>query len=276
MTCTADRRENAPQQHGRRATATQERLDRALLVLHQQQTAVAVAAHDMKNNLTVIRTAAQLVERQMRRAAGPEPEHVLSLVTTIQSGATKLQQLVDDFLDLARLQSGEPLELNREPTDLVALARACVRAYAQTADRDLTFATATDTLLGEVDAARLERVLANLLSNAIKYSAPGSALRVSLAPDDIGAAAVLVVADHGVGIPAADLPRVFTPFFRGSNVARTTAGTGIGLVGARAFVEQQGGTLTLVSTEGQGTTVTVRLPLLAMPVSHRPASESTR
>jgi signal transduction histidine kinase len=106
MTCTADRRENAPQQHGRRATATQERLDRALLVLHQQQTAVAVAAHDMKNNLTVIRTAAQLVERQMRRAAGPEPEHVLSLVTTIQSGATKLQQLVDDFLDLARLQSG--------------------------------------------------------------------------------------------------------------------------------------------------------------------------
>jgi signal transduction histidine kinase len=245
------------------AATSQTRLEQALAAVRQQQTAIAVAAHDMKNNLTVIRSAVQLVERHLGRTAVPEPARLLDYMATITSGTQKLQRLVDEFLDLARLQSGEALELNRAPTDLVALARACVAAYTLTANRTLTFATTTYLLVGYWDAARLERVLANLVSNAIKYSAAGSAIRVLLGSDAGGEAAVLVVEDQGVGIPATELPHVFEPFYRASNVAQHIAGTGIGLFGARALLEQQGGTLVVASTAGVGTTVTLQLPLSA-------------
>jgi signal transduction histidine kinase len=153
----------------------------------------------------------------------------------------------------------------------VALASACVREYAETTGRDLTVASAARTLIGYWDAARLERVIDNLLSNAIKFSAPDSAIRVNLARDGSGDVAVLVVQDHGVGIPAADLPRIFEPFFRGSNVTQRTVGTGLGLFGARALIEQQGGTLRLESTAGSGTTLTMRLPLAPLPTANAAA-----
>ena len=176
-----------------------------------------------------------------------------------------MHQLVEEFFDLSRLQQDQPVEFNRQPTDLVALARDCITEYAQTTVLDLTLSTTAETLIGAWDAARLERVLANLLTNAIKYSASGGAIRVTVAYDPADEAAVLVVADQGVGVPAADLPHLFAPFYRGSNVAQRTAGTGIGLFGARAIVEQHGGTLQLASTEAVGTTVTVRLPLRPAP-----------
>jgi signal transduction histidine kinase len=143
------------------------------------------------------------------------------------------------------------------------VARACVAEYAQTTDHELTVVTTEEQLVGNWDGPRVERVLANLLSNAIKYSDPGSAIQVAIAHDGSGrhAVAVLTVQDQGVGIPAHDLPHIFAPFYRGSNVVGRTAGTGIGLRGARAIVEQHGGTLELQSSEGRGTCVTVRLPL---------------
>jgi len=185
---------------------------------------------------------------------------------------------VEEFLDLSHLQSGQPVEFYQQPTDLVALARDCVAAHAQSTDHILTLSTTVEALIGEWDAARLERVLANLLSNAIKYSAPGSAISISIQCDrhdrregrderdgagdrDV---AVLIVQDHGLGIPAQDLPHIFAPYYRGRNVVHRTAGSGIGLFGARAIVEQQGGTIDVQSTEKLGTTITVRLPLTAL------------
>jgi PAS domain S-box-containing protein len=229
----------------------------------QQHAYLAIAGHDMKNQLGVIRGMAQLLERRVRRSAASEPAELLRGLETIQSGTRKLQRLLEELLDLTRLQSDQPVEFNRQPVDLVALARACVVEYAQTTDHALTLTSTVEALVGEWDAARLERVLANLLSNAIKYSGPGSAIQVAIDHDRSGSrdVAVLTVKDQGVGIPAHDLPHIFTPFYRGSNVAHQTAGTGIGLFGARAIVEQQGGTLDLQSTGMVGTTVTLRLPL---------------
>ena len=231
----------------------------------QQHAYATVAAHDMKNQLGVIRGMAQLLERHVQRTAAPEPARLLSGLAAIQSGTTKLQRLVEELLDLTHLQSDQPVEFNRQPTDLVALARGCIGEHAQATDHALTLATTVETLVGAWDAARLERVVANLLSNAIKYSGPGSAIQVVIDHDGSGRrdVAVLTVQDHGVGIPAADLPHIFEPFYRGSNVVHQTAGTGIGLFGARAIIEQQGGTLDLQSTETVGTTVTLRLPLTA-------------
>jgi signal transduction histidine kinase len=105
----------------------------------------------------------------------------------------------------------------------------------------------------------VERVVANLVSNAIKYSPGGGDVRVELAAE--AGWAVLRVQDQGVGIPAADLPRVFEQFHRAANVAGRIGGTGLGLAGARHIVEQHGGSIALESQEGVGTTVTVRLPL---------------
>ena len=240
------------------------RREQAPLAADRQRAAyVAAAAHDMKDHLAVIRGMAQLLERNIRRTNAAEPAAILAGLATIQGGTHKLQRLVDEFLDLSRVQSDEPVQFNRQPTDLVAVARACVDEFAGAADHRLTLATAEETAVGHWDAARLDRVIANLLSNAIKFSAPTGAVCMTLAVDrgDGGDDAVLVVQDGGVGIPAADVPCIFAPFFRAGNVAGTTVGTGLGLYGARAIVEQLGGTLRLESTEGVGTTVTLRLPL---------------
>jgi len=262
--------ESAPRQSAAPGAA-QSPAERELAAMRQQHTVVAVAAHDMKNQLAVIRGSAQLLDRHVRRASAPKSERILSGLATIQGGVGRLQRLVEEFLDLSRVQSGEPVELNQQLMDLVALTGACVREYAQTAGRDLTFASAVETLIGVWDAARLERVIDNLLSNAIKYSAPDSAISVTLACDGSDDVAVLVMHDDGVGVPAADLPHIFEPFYRGSNVARQTTGTGLGLFGARALIEQQGGTLRLESTAGSGTTLTMRLPLASLPTANAAA-----
>jgi signal transduction histidine kinase len=118
-------------------------------------------------------------------------------------------------------------------------------------------------VVGEWDRMRLERVLDNLLSNAVKYSPQGGpiAIRVGREDDAGGAWAVVSVRDDGIGVPAEDLPWIFERYRRAGNVAGRVAGTGIGLAGARQIVEQHGGTIGVESDEGQGTTVTVRLPL---------------
>ena len=116
-----------------------------------------------------------------------------------------------------------------------------------------------EDLLAEVDPTRIARAVANLLGNAIKYSPAGGEIAVTLTREDDSA--VLAVRDQGIGIPAADLPRIFERFHRGSNVAGQIAGAGIGLAGARQIVEQHGGAITVESREGAGSTFTVRLPL---------------
>ena len=104
-------------------------------------------------------------------------------------------------------------------------------------------------------------MIANLLSNAIKYSPDGGEVTLAVRRDAAGDRAVLEVRDRGLGIPAADLPRVFERFRRGSNVVGRIPGTGIGLAGARQVVEQHGGAIAVDSVEGAGTTVTIQLPI---------------
>ena len=114
-----------------------------------------------------------------------------------------------------------------------------------------------------VDPLRLERAIANLLVNAIKYSPQGGPIAVSVAralgPD--GQWLSIAVADKGLGIPSSDLPHLCERYYRASNVSPTIPGTGIGLANVRHMIERHGGTLAIDSTEGVGTTVTIRLPL---------------
>jgi signal transduction histidine kinase len=111
-------------------------------------------------------------------------------------------------------------------------------------------------------------VLTNLLTNAVTYSPRGGDVTVRLAVEEQAAGptyAVVEIEDHGIGIPAADLPLVFQRFYRGSNVRDIGDRAGLGLSGSRQIVEQHDGTLTVRSREGEGTTATVRLPVQPIP-----------
>jgi signal transduction histidine kinase len=136
-------------------------------------------------------------------------------------------------------------------------------SQAAAAGHPLHLESSVHDLVGLWDADRLTRVLENLVANAIKYSPAGSevAVRVDREETPGGPLAVLSIADQGVGIPAADLPHIFERFRRGGNVAGRIAGSGLGLWGSQRIVAQHGGTIAIDSTEGKGTTVTVRLPL---------------
>jgi signal transduction histidine kinase len=161
------------------------------------------------------------------------------------------------------LQLARPLELDREPTDLVELARRVVALHEGVSERHtLAFETTEPALVGRWDAARIERVLQNLLSNAIKYSPGGGHVWVRLwrEPGTACDWAVLAVQDEGVGIPAADLPHIFERFHRASNVRDQIGGTGIGLATALAVVQQHGGQILVQSQEQHGSTFTLRLP----------------
>jgi PAS domain S-box-containing protein len=234
---------------------------------------LATVSHDLKNPLTVIRTLAQ----GMGRRAADQPALAESMAL-IEAAVTKMSAMIEDLLDAARLSMGQPLDLRRRRTDLVRLVRQMAEAHQRTTDRHhLRVKTAADELVGEWDPARLERVLDNLLANAIKFSPAGGTITLTLAreaeeradpsapadgrPPPPAGWAVLTVHDEGIGIPTADLPRIFTRFHRGANVPAQIAGSGIGLAGTRQIVEQHGGTITATSTEGRGTTITVRLPL---------------
>jgi signal transduction histidine kinase len=187
-------------------------------------------------------------------------------ISTIEGVIGSMTGMLDELLDAARLRAEGALALNRAPVDLVALARETVSVAQETVERHhLSFQAGVPSLVGTFDGPRLQRVLANLLSNAVKYSPDETVVRVTVdretgAEDDI---AVLTVRDAGVGIPAADLPRIFEPFYRARNVANRIGGVGLGLAGSRQIVEQHGGTITAESREGEGSTFTVRLPLLS-------------
>ena len=156
--------------------------------------------------------------------------------------------MLNELLDVARIQQGHALDLQLADCDLVALSRELVaEQQALTTRHTLQLDTSETTLVGHWDRARLERVLRNLLANAVKYSPAGGAVRVVLWRDDAAGQAVLSVADQGLGIPAADVPNLFHAFRRGSNVTEQIPGSGIGLVSVQQVVEQHGGTVAVTS-----------------------------
>mgnify|MGYP001186335434 FL=1 len=221
---------------------------------------LASISHDFKAPLTTIRMQAQLLSRRVRSGRVPSPEDLLEQLGRIEQTTTEATALIDELLEVSRWEAGQPVELHREPTDLVALATRIVGAYQTRVEHDrLSLSSAEPTLVGRWDSRRIERVLGNLLDNALKFSDADGEVVVSVARE--GNAAVLRVRDFGIGIPAAELPRVFDRFYRGSNVSTRTHGTGIGLASAYQIVTQHGGSLDVESREGWGSTFIMRLPL---------------
>jgi len=232
---------------------------RAEAAVRERDAVVALVSHDLKNPLTAITGQVRLLQQRAVTDGTTLDGRLATGLDRIDAAATRLARLVNELLDVAQVQAGAPLALERRPTDLVALARRAAAEHQPSgATHRIHVAADVPRLVGLYDAFRLERVLDNLLSNAIKYSPAGSDILVTVgqAPDGT---ATLSVRDRGLGIPAADLPRVFERFHRAGNVAGHIQGTGLGLAGVRAIIAQHGGRITLDSTLGRGTTVTVTL-----------------
>jgi signal transduction histidine kinase len=193
-----------------------------------------------------------------------ERAHLIEHLSRLDFQTVRMARLIEGFVDLALAQEGGDLPLRLQPADLRRLVAGAVEDRER-ADEQHIFRI-EDTggeVAGRWDSMRLERVMDNLLSNACKYSPEGTEVLVTLAREEApGTAwATLRVKDHGIGIPAADLPHIFERFHRAGNVRGRIEGTGVGLFGARHIVEQHQGTLSVESHEGLGTTVTIRLPL---------------
>jgi signal transduction histidine kinase len=189
-----------------------------------------------------------------------QPDKVSEGLTRIDDAVNRMDGQIGELLDTARLQIGQPLDLERVPTDLVRLAQEAVEACRQGApEHTLEFHPDLPEIVGEWDAPRLRRVVDNLLGNAVKYSPRGSEVRVRVALKVD--TAVLQVEDNGIGIPEEDLPHIFEWFYRAGNAPEGVAGTGIGLAGAQHVVQQHGGTIAVESKVGVGTRFTVHLPI---------------
>lgn len=241
-----------------RDTSERKRLER----LHEEF--ISAVAHDLKNPLTTVRGQSQLLRRRLERGEPPDAARFEAGLEGIDSAAARMARQINELTDVMRLRAGQEIELQREPVDLVALARQTIEAHDPSTERHtIRLETTVDELVGVWDGPRLERVLDNLLGNAIKYSPRGGDIIVRISREGSGSSerALLSVEDTGVGIPASDLPLVFERFRRGANVV-SFAGSGIGLAGARRIVELHGGTITVDSVEGQGSVFTVCLPMV--------------
>ena len=209
--------------------------------------------HDLRTPVTVIKLQAQLLRRRA-------DETFIAGIDQIDRAATRMARWIDELLETATVKRPEDLNLSLRSSDLVRIARDAVEEHRSTSRRhQLTLEAEPAEIVGLFDSPRLERVLDNLIGNAIKYSPEGGCVRVSVSGRD--GWATIAVRDDGLGIPREDLPHIFEPFRRGSNVVGRIGGTGIGLASAQRIVESHGGTLSAQSRPGKGSTFTIRLPI---------------
>lgn len=213
----------------------------------------ASLGHDLKTPLNAILGYAEVMQAELM---GPMPKPYADYPAIIHESGTDLLLLVDDILDLARAEAGQP-RLDPEPVDLTASAESVIRQLDGQATRiGITLKLKTEgEVWAEADARAVRQIWQNLVSNAIKYS--GSGKTITLETRIEGGAALLAVTDRGAGIAATDLAKLTEPFAQGTGAK---PGTGLGLSVVRRFAELHGGTLKIESKQGKGTRVEVTLP----------------
>ncbi len=229
-----------------------------------------LAAHELKTPLTTIAGSAQLLQRTLARhelATERDQRRAEVMVQQVE----RLNMLIANLLDVSRIHEGR-LSLSREQVDLTLLSQRIADEISATLLNHQIILSGVDTphvIAG--DRQRLEQMLHNLLGNAIKYSPEGGTIHLDLAP--AGETICLSVSDRGLGIAAADLPHLFDKFYRVPNADYQINGLGIGLSVVREIILLHGGTITVESQPGHGSTFRVFLPYHA-PTDDRTALES--
>ncbi len=218
-------------------------------------------SHELRTPLTLMIAPLETILARHRSTLDPS---AINLLQTMQSNGLRLLKLINDLLDLVRLESGV-LQVRREAVALDSFIQGLASAARQVAtDKNITLSVATAPEVGHVmvDRDKLEKIVINLEFNALKFTQKGG--RVDLQVSREGDELVLRVADTGIGIPAKDLPNMFSRFFQvDSSSRRKYQGVGIGLALVKELTELHGGSVAVSSVEGQGTTFTIRMPYIA-------------
>ena len=187
----------------------------------------------------------------------------MEAIQDIDQATSRLVDLTEDLLDVTRLQAGR-LQLQFEPTDLVALVQRTLKRFSVTTERhQIALEITEENIVVTIDPRRIEQVVSNLISNAIKYSPDGGNIEIAVRADMRANIALLCVRDYGIGIPAYQQGRIFSRFMRADNAhAHNIGGTGLGLYICRELIEHHNGRIWFESVEGQGSTFYVSLPLM--------------
>jgi PAS domain S-box-containing protein len=223
---------------------------------------VSTISHELRTPIATIQGYSELLADGDLGALTPRQADA---VAKVLRSTARLSSLVDDLVHLDRTGSADEVPLRREPTDVAALvvtARESLHQLARARDLTLAVQVPEEPVLVLGDAPALARVVANVAGNAIKFTPAGGTVTLTVTAASTGC--VLTVADTGTGISEEDLPRVRERFYRSSEAYRLAVpGTGLGLSVVEAIVSAHGGTLTIASELGRGTTVTVTLPAYA-------------
>ncbi|CAN7544668.1 ATP-binding protein [Massilia sp. LjRoot122] len=221
---------------------------------------VSTVSHELRTPLTSIQASLSMLSDGM---AGELPPDAARLTAIASQSSERLMRLVNDLLDLQKMEAGH-MEFARAPQRLLPLARHALAAMEAQASRTGVvlrhdWQAEAEHCAARIDPDRIEQVLTNLLSNAIKFTPSGGAVTVGLAQS--AGKLRLSVADEGPGIAPAFQARIFERFAQADGAdTRTRGGTGLGLAISKAIIEEHGGTITFHTVPGQGTCFTVELP----------------
>ena len=224
-------------------------------------------SHELRTPLTTVSLLTETLARDAAAAGEGVPPRMRDRIASIEVETGHLVQMVNELLDLSRIESGRALGA-MDPLDLGEVAQDAtdrLRLFAERQGVALAVVIPEPVPTVRGDEARLQQVLVNLLHNAVKFSPDGGAVTVTVRsePPDV----VVSVADHGVGIPRAAQARIFERFYKvdRARVRGESGGTGLGLAIARHIVEQHGGRIRVESTEGAGSTFSFTIPIAHPP-----------
>jgi signal transduction histidine kinase len=227
---------------------------------------VNTVAHELRTPLTSI---LGFTDTLLSRSVEPQDRH--RYLEIIDEQARRLASLVNDFLDLQRIEAGG-IELRQELTDVVSLLRELEQLFAIHSPRHtIKCRLPTEPLHVRGDPQRISQVMSNLISNAIKYSPDGGDVEVS--GEKHGDTIRVHIRDHGIGIPGEQQAHIFTKFFRGDASARGIPGTGLGLTLAREIIEGHGGTIGFTSAANRGSTFWIELPAASQDQPSEPTKQ---
>lgn len=220
---------------------------------------ISTAAHELHTPLTsIVGYSELLLDAEGNNSA--IIEHRKEFLQEIVDKGLSLSRIVDELLDIGRIESGQPLPLQLKPTNLQELVARIVTQYRQFSTRHefaIEIGPDVDKLLS-IDSEKIVQVLENLLSNAVKYSPDGGGVQVSLTSN--GSDYQVSVKDEGVGMSEEQIAKIFDRFYRADNADPAVRGLGLGMSIVRQIVENHGGTIWVESQQGEGTQVNFTLP----------------
>jgi signal transduction histidine kinase len=220
---------------------------------------LATMSHELRTPLNAIIGFSEILVAQGPNLVGSE--QYLGYIKDINDSGVHLLAIINDMLDLSKAEAGK-LELHEDVTDLRQLMGAALKAVegrAETSGVILASEFSPELPYLLCDERKVKQVLVNLLSNGIKFTPAGGRVAVSVASRD--GDLVIAISDSGIGIASADIAKAFKPFGQIDNrLSRKFDGTGLGLPLAAAMIRQHGGSLTLTSEVGRGTTATIVIP----------------